>query len=412
MLTDIDGRLGTVSGGSDSILSLDFDTKLPLNLNDSDLYPEMKDFPIPRTGNTEMIFVLARYEINNFLKSAQAPTGFKGSWQDLTKSSVALTLKDATIDSLVQSLESKFIQYCDPNIPLHLLTIGLARIACCKMRLAAHHPRNYAGGIAGMPPAEREMLFSTSVAVLEFDSIAQINSRGGRFLWHINNYFLLEGFVYMLSELRYRTSGPDVERAWQLVYDAYTNHPEMASSFRRNPLYAAIGELALKAWEEWQFKLGTFQSNPHAPIPPFIQKLFKERMRQDRNKAIFDSRKGSATEAIQVPPDFINTGEYIKDLESPPTTTPPTPIFPESQIQSWDGTFLPMMADGTYYNITDPDAVTGGVDEIDWMNMNMPFEMDTGPDTDPMRLFDTLPADSQPVDWEFWNSILGPGEGS
>lgn len=387
-------------GGASSILAGDFDTKVPLNVNDSDLSPSMHSLPTARVGSTEFIFALARYEINNFLRTTRddaSISAFNGSWAKLGSPELSAAVKDAAVDGLNQSLEKNFLAYCDASIPLHLLTIGLVRVAVAGLRLVAHHPRHYPGGITGMPASERDMLFETCIMSVAFDNIAQTSPLVSRFLWHINNHFALDAFVFMLSELRHRTSGPNVERAWGLVYDAYEYHPEMASLIRKNPIYEALGNLVLKAWEVRQFHLGNFQGDDkQVPIPKFIVKLFELRAPGVQSPA---SRKRSvASPGLDAQADFIDTGELIEELDAPSSVSPEytTDSLQQPGLMSWDGT----MNIGMDMN-TD---LSGDGQAIDWANVIMPFDINAN--VDPMMVFDTLPVDTQPMDWEFWGGFM------
>lgn len=64
MLLDI--RVSELSGAGHSVLGHSWETKLPLNVNDSDLFPDMRDPPLEHPGATEMIFVLQRCEVSFF----------------------------------------------------------------------------------------------------------------------------------------------------------------------------------------------------------------------------------------------------------------------------------------------------------------------------------------------------------
>ena len=44
---------------------------MPLDVNDGDLYPDMKEPPMEHTGVTEMVFCLTRCEIAEFIVSVQ-----------------------------------------------------------------------------------------------------------------------------------------------------------------------------------------------------------------------------------------------------------------------------------------------------------------------------------------------------
>jgi hypothetical protein len=245
------------------------DTARPLNINDTDLSPAMKAPPKEHAGCTDMLFCSIRYEIGDFMRksgvfSRQRPGGM-----------ATMAAKDKAIDDLEERLEQKYIRHCDQSIPLHALSAALARSAVYQMRLLMHHPRQYPDKGASMPQEEKDMLFSTSLRMVEYDNLGQTTDSIRGFLWHMNNYIQLDAFIYLLGELRNRFQGEEVDKAWEQVEQVFGNHPEILSP-PKNTLYFAIGNLAVKAWDmrvAAMQKLAFYQP----PTPLFISVLRSQR---------------------------------------------------------------------------------------------------------------------------------------
>lgn len=125
----------------------------------------------------------------------------------------------------------------------------------------AHHPRQYADKGASMPQREKDMLFAESLKEIEYDSLGHNTKTIRGYLWHISSHFQLDAFIYIISELRHRTSGSFVERAWEQVRLSFENRPEMIND-TKNSLYVAIGNLTLKAWAKREEALGSYQVPP------------------------------------------------------------------------------------------------------------------------------------------------------
>lgn len=101
--------------GTDSTFSDQFyDTRLPMNINDDDIYPDMKEWPTPRQGFTEMTFCLARFELSMTSRrlNLQSSTSDLGTTLDRD-----LERKEKIIDEAHQRIEERYLQYCDMNIP-------------------------------------------------------------------------------------------------------------------------------------------------------------------------------------------------------------------------------------------------------------------------------------------------------
>jgi hypothetical protein len=248
-ITVIDATVGHMSGCVSSLLPV-ADTKTPLNLNDSALDPEMKEIPVESSGPTEMIFVLMRYELGKWLaRQAKSSTvTFDGLWDTINTSATALEEKDRLIDELEHTLEDKYVRHCDSSIPLHLVTLIVARSMVAISRLRAHHPRNWHEKGEEMPQSERDRLFDVCMSMGEYSNILLATDKMKRFFWHIDFHFPWDTVIYMLSEPRLRTMGDQTAKAWQLI-DVICRRPyQNLGQLVKSPLHLAIANLAMKAW--------------------------------------------------------------------------------------------------------------------------------------------------------------------
>lgn len=267
----LDCRTAELAGTGVSVMANLWDTRIPLNINDSDLSPDMQQLPKEHAGPTEMMHCLLRYSIGQVLRSPGSFNAFDGAWQRLSSSTVPLAEKDGAIDELENLIQDKFLKYCDPTIPLHLMTSMLGRAAIASMRLVAHHPRQYPDKGAHLSQDEKEKLFAISLKVIEIDNLAHSTKSLHRFLWHGRAYFQWHAFIYLMSELCVRTLGEQVEKAWQQVNEALGNHFEHIDA-STNALNVAVQSLVTKAWYlRVADSLHQHQLAPQAP--PFVAKL-------------------------------------------------------------------------------------------------------------------------------------------
>jgi hypothetical protein len=186
---------------------------LPLNINDSDLYPGMRDLPLEHTGPTEMIYCLIMYEAKKFLQNSPYASTFGGDLRELNNKNVSLAVMDNAIDDFEETYQNKHLKYCDPQIPLHLISVNMVRIAISSIRFVVHHPRQYPDKGAGMSAAENDMMFLNSVSLNEYGSQIRKTQFVQHILWHISEKSQRDAFVYIISELPRRTTENLVERA-------------------------------------------------------------------------------------------------------------------------------------------------------------------------------------------------------
>ena len=256
----VDGRSGQLTGNQAPMYTDPSKFPLPANLNDAELSIEMSELPMGHKGATEMIFCLMRYGFGMFL----ARDGGR-----LHNPLTPIEEKDKILDQFESELQSNHLQYLDPAIPLHMLASGGLRSAICKMRLLVHHPGQYPDKGLTLPQSERDLLFTTSLQMVELDAVGQSIKAVENYSWHTRVYFQIDAFVFMLIESRNQDPGPLVEKAWGLVSDIYRYWPALAEPIPSNELHAAVQALTLRAWEA--LKANYTRRNLKPPdSPPFI----------------------------------------------------------------------------------------------------------------------------------------------
>jgi hypothetical protein len=100
----LDSRAAEMSAVGTSILSFTWNTKLPLNVNESDLSSEMGVLPQGHERATDMIFCLIRCEIAEFLRQIRATRRIDVKWGEFSNPSVPLADKLGSINDFEQHL--------------------------------------------------------------------------------------------------------------------------------------------------------------------------------------------------------------------------------------------------------------------------------------------------------------------
>ena len=165
-----------------------WDTKLPSNLNDRDLRPDMQTLPLERRGLTEMSYCLWQYQILYLQRANRAPGGNVEGVEWLLSPHVAIADKDAKIDMTERTLNEMFLQYCEPLEPLHtLIQIGV-RAFILSARRVLRQPALINAKISEMSPQEREDLLRICMKSLEYYILLQNTESLRGFLWHSEVY--------------------------------------------------------------------------------------------------------------------------------------------------------------------------------------------------------------------------------
>jgi hypothetical protein len=250
--------------------------RMPLNLNDSELHPDMVDCPVEHVGATEMTYCLLKYEGARW-RSMARPT--KKSPSANTPSNESLMLNNEAIRDMERTFEEKYLRFCDARIPLHFLSLTLSHLAICRMRFMAYHPRGRADGGACVTPEEREVMFEQSVRVLELQNQSRKTSFSSQLLTHMaRSHF--DSLIYTLYELRERPKGDRVTTAWNQIALFYEQYRELIDE-KENSFLDALADLTLEAWQmRWKELVETQGRRVDDVTPWYIKELQARRPKE------------------------------------------------------------------------------------------------------------------------------------
>ena len=181
-LQHIDLGLAVRCGLTPLTLMANWDTRMPLNINDDDIKPGTTEFPAEHKGlttNSALLWVMTIIETQrSYFKS-----GVGLSWA--ADRSSPEDFKLAFVDKIEEDLNTKFIQYCDPVIPIHSFIQLAARATMCGLRRLIYHP------VADGKKGERNhpQLLNQCIRCLEYDVAFHSNRGLDSFNWFIRGFF-------------------------------------------------------------------------------------------------------------------------------------------------------------------------------------------------------------------------------
>ncbi|KAE8134088.1 fungal-specific transcription factor domain-containing protein [Aspergillus pseudotamarii] len=239
----LDIRSSEDHGTETQITERMYDTRLPLNINDDDIYPEMQEPPEERTNFTEMSFSLMRFEITTALRrvSYACPnTNIPGPQQPSPEKCGNL------IQIVNKRIEERYIQHCDMNVPIQWVTATVARLILTKLWLVVHHPmtRPYQG--INLTNSSRENLFLASVEVAEFACLLSADKNTQKWGWMFAINMQWHAIAFVLAELCVRPINPLTERAWTSVSTLYGGWVQTAKH-RKGMLWRPLARLMKRA---------------------------------------------------------------------------------------------------------------------------------------------------------------------
>jgi hypothetical protein len=235
----VDVRTAEDHGTDPMINEWMYDTRIPLNINDDDINPESKTFPAERAAFTDMTFTMIRCHVSrNYRHLIHFPTG---------KDSIAPTLEDRkkTVECLHNTLNEKFVKYCDMQEPLQWACATMARLVVAKLWLVVHHPM-IKNNLTSLSVEDRNRILLTSIEVIEFTRLMETSESTRRWGWLFGSYIQWHAIAFVLAELCVRPQCPGVDRAW-LAIDSTFHEWERRSMGKKGSLWRPLTKLYNKA---------------------------------------------------------------------------------------------------------------------------------------------------------------------
>lgn len=380
-------------------------TKWPTNVNDDQLYSGMPSLPTESNKLTDTVLVALRYELSNFTAGRIArfrQQGINPSEWDFHASGSDKVEIDEAFRELEEILETKYLRYCDPSQPLHLMTMLMARSAMNAVRFLTHHPRGWAS-IEQTPLSERQWVWEISINLLEQHNMVRSNPRLKQFAWHAQYFLQWHSLIHVLDTLRANPLIADAEKVWQLIVNTYEDSEDLFFDTKKL-IHVAVGNLCLKAYGAREAALQNENICP-PPTPEFILRLRQQRevakaKRQARNAKSSQPEnlvRHGQTNAHDLGPrpdaGAIYSSETAGSMHLQQSTMSPAPIL----------TYTGGATQG------DPFWFINGFDDSQVGNLNDAMKMSPGF----MLAQDHSVEDnaSQTVTWEQWDAWLADSNG-
>ncbi len=222
-----------------------FNTKLPLQINDEDIYIDLCGEVEERQGFTDMTFNLICSEIVDTLrqlnyipvrKLGQSRTGLREDWSQ----------RIDAVTNMQRHLEVKHLRHLKMGRPFHWATRLVADIMIAIMWLIVYrplqqHPDSRPFQLAG--PG----ILGLSVEVLERAHQLETDPAASSFRWLARTYVHWHALAVTIAELCVKTEGPMVERAWAVLMPAFSEASQHVADSQEGMLWRPIKKLMDRA---------------------------------------------------------------------------------------------------------------------------------------------------------------------
>ena len=245
-MQQVDMLISLVVGCVPMSLNVNWDTNMPANLEDSDVWPNTKTLPPDRPGLTSMSQVLYKYTIDQYIRT----TAQRGAaW--LTSAKVSMMEKDAWTEYIRKELVDNFLQYCEPVNPIHLyIQIGVQSFLLAAQR-SAWQPLMANTRISDMSLGDRDNFLKNCTKTMDYYILVKTTPTLAHFRWYYEYYFASSALVYVIVEAHHRAATAEAVSLWAIINRVCELHPKLMA-LGSGLESSAIAHLIIRAWQQRQ----------------------------------------------------------------------------------------------------------------------------------------------------------------
>lgn len=344
----LDGRFATDVTTDRIISQASFNTKKPLNINDSDMNEATKTL-VEREGLTEMTKCRMTHRTFEIAWRIQADCLPK---QDPNSLGLTGDKKVIALAELERHITETLSSFSDLSDPLAWATSIIGQITIRRSRLAIYYPLND-DNYKHPPKVSKDHLLTTAVECMEYCHLLDTDPITIRWKWFSNNAPIYwYALAATLAALCVQTEGSLVDRAWNmvdLVYEDWSARLAKSADF--------------KAWR---------------PISKLRRKAHSQ-----RTKALTGHNNTTGNEQAHYPSSRSETESFNDFLENPSVTDLQAPVSPPHQenptfVQTQDSGVhnLIMAVDNFDTSNFDTDYPSSGMDWADWDQFARDIQME------------------------------------
>lgn len=258
------------------------DTKMPLNVDDRDLTPSMELAPTPdllKPRWTEMTLFLVAAEMNQ-------------AFQKVSRLSVAVLNgndKMATLEELLRTIttgiKDRYLQHCDPNIPIQkaALLLGRAQIGKLDLFVRQQYLRGLSTEESNARATEQTLLLACDT--IDIGNELKTDELLSSFHWLFSTFTQYHLLTYTLWHLCVRPGVRCADRAWQVVNKSFelVEDPTWPSPGLKWNVLRKLRDKALNIQHSFSSRKSTsnLDSSSHAVFPQAVGLQVDESSRRE-----------------------------------------------------------------------------------------------------------------------------------
>lgn len=271
-----DSKHAMGSGLNQSWVPSNWDTKLPLNLNDADLFPHSLQPLVPRDGPTEMAFILLlyHYQAFNLATHRQFEAAFMSlrhgdNFDPQEPSGDPIETYRALVDKIDVKLADFEAKYVDPAAGgVHEAALMVRPLFVDKMKyMMVRKHIQPANGTEISDPIDS--IFQSFIESHARNRVVHQRLSKTGFLWYIRSGFQLDVLLIFTAKLYKNPTGSLAEQGWMALESIHDVLPDLFD-LSQKPIDRQA-QFTLKAWAVREQALA--QTGKQIEVPEFIRSL-------------------------------------------------------------------------------------------------------------------------------------------
>jgi hypothetical protein len=255
VLISLDVRSSEDQGTDFTVARSTFDTKLPLNINETDISPETTQMPTAHEGITDMTFPIIMYELSEISRKLVGQSARPGG-PDLEEQS-------RLVEEIYEKVDKGYLQYSAEAGILHWMAIIIARLVMAKMTLLTFLQFLFSSPTEDFSDTIKDKLLVAAIEIAEYNHALNEEHEARQYRWVYQTYTHWYAVVYMLMEVSRRPWSPIVERAWVALHSEWLI-PTQAHMDKNLRFWVPLKKMTMKARKHRDAELGRLRRDPSA----------------------------------------------------------------------------------------------------------------------------------------------------
>ncbi|KAF7180236.1 hypothetical protein CNMCM7691_009403 [Aspergillus felis] len=282
-----------------------WDCRIPLNVNDFDLRPEMKTGPVMHGNPSEALFAVVRSELGNFVRRSSFHLDFTNPAFKVVAKEDPLPAA-GSLPAFERMIEEKYFASCNPENPLHFMTIWSTRVQLAKNRLLDTYSR-----YSSVPQteAQRDTVVSHALCMLECDTKLMNSPLTKAYQWFLFIHVPVPAYFHIAQDMKRRPTAVHVERSWTVLNDNYA--ARFGTIKKMNPLFEFLARILLQAWEARE---GALKDLDKPLEPPYVVSDIRSKMGQWSIRSAVNTEQPTSSSTANMNnssmPTFMDFGGY------------------------------------------------------------------------------------------------------